>query len=300
MIPAFPHFKPLTIEDKAAFEDITHTFEPYSDFNFVSAFVWDTTRSHQIAELNGNLVLILADYANHTPVLSFLGCSETDNTALELLDFAEGSLGISSLTLVPESTITHMQGVGLTICEDRDNFDYIFRTDDLVHLPGGRYRSKRKAISRFQKQYAHSSTETRLLTSEALQEIRSVLVKWNESKKDDVDHDRTSEITAITKAVAHGEECKLSYTSLLIDGAIAGFSIDEVLPAGYAMSHFIKTDIRYTGVTEYLNMRVAERLLAEGVRYWNWEQDLGIPNLRLSKMLYAPCSFLKKYTITRS
>lgn len=300
MIPAFPSFKPLAIEDKAAFERITHAFLPYSDFNFVSAFVWNTNQTHQICELNGNLVLILADYASHTPVLSFLGTNDVEKTAETLLHFAEDQLGVSSLTLVPREVVVCMPQTKLCIREDRDDHDYIFTIEDLIELQGGRFKSKRKAISRFLKRYGQSTIHTEILSPSVSNDIQTVLTQWNESKNNRADDDHSNEAIAIAKAIEYGEACRLLYTSVSIDDAIAGFSVDEVLPGGYAMSHFIKTDMRYVGITEYLNMCVAQQLHANGVRYWNWEQDLGIPNLRQSKMLYAPSSFLRKYIITRS
>jgi hypothetical protein len=34
-----------------------------------------------------------------------------------------------------------------------------------------------------------------------------------------------------------------------------------------------------------------------GATIWNFEQDLGDPNLRHSKLSYDPIGFLRKYTI---
>jgi hypothetical protein len=41
----------------------------------------------------------------------------------------------------------------------------------------------------------------------------------------------------------------------------------------------------------------AKDLLFNGVEIMNFEQDLGIPGLRASKMLYSPVGFRKKHTV---
>ena len=77
-----------------------------------------------------------------------------------------------------------------------------------------------------------------------------------------------------------------------------GFSIDELLPNQYAISHFFKADSSYRGVYDFLNEKVAENLSNRGIALWNWEQDLGIESLKISKTGYRPVDFLKKYTVS--
>ena len=43
----------------------------------------------------------------------------------------------------------------------------------------------------------------------------------------------------------------------------------------------------------------AKYLLERGVQMLNFEQDLGIPNLRQAKLGFRPHSFLKKYRVSR-
>jgi hypothetical protein len=43
-----------------------------------------------------------------------------------------------------------------------------------------------------------------------------------------------------------------------------------------------------------LNFYVGQKLKEYNIRYWNFEQDLGIPGLRQSKRKYKPEFYLKK------
>ena len=43
--------------------------------------------------------------------------------------------------------------------------------------------------------------------------------------------------------------------------------------------------------------RKAKILDLRGVKYFNWEQDLGLPGLRKSKEKYHPSFFFKKFIV---
>ena len=86
----------------------------------------------------------------------------------------------------------------------------------------------------------------------------------------------------------------------LLDGdRLLGFSLSEMLPRQYALGHFAKHRIGPRGLYASLMAAAARELLAEGCRYWNWEQDLGIPGLREAKLGFRPTHFLKKYRVWR-
>ena len=89
----------------------------------------------------------------------------------------------------------------------------------------------------------------------------------------------------------------LIFTCFLNDNLI-GFEIDEILSNKYVISHFSKADISYDYIYDFLNEKIAQYLETQNVALWNWEQDLGIKNLRKSKMSYYPVNFLKKYKVS--
>lgn len=77
-IPAFPRFKHLDLDDQAEFDLFTGQYPPYSEFNFVNLFCYDTTGDCQVSILNGNLVVRFRDYVTREPFFSFLGCDRGD------------------------------------------------------------------------------------------------------------------------------------------------------------------------------------------------------------------------------
>ena len=77
-----------------------------------------------------------------------------------------------------------------------------------------------------------------------------------------------------------------------------GFSIDEIVPHSIRYITFFKADNSFKGISEFLNEKVAQYLVVHDVVLWNWQQDLGIEDLRRSKMSYRPVNFLKKYRVS--
>ena len=300
MIPIFPNFKKLELTDKEEVEKFTSKFPPYSDFNFTSLWAWDTDGERMISELNGNLVVRFTDYETCEPFLSFLGTTEPERTARELIRFAETS-GISPvLRLVPEESIKDLSGSDLLVEEDRDNFDYIFSVSELANLQGIKFKGKRHLAGKFLREYPDISFELKKPNDPAMRkQIVSVFQDWTNKKiADKKAHDFEYEGMAIERLLQITNNKNLIVSCIFLSDVMVGFSIDEILPSRNTVSHFIKADISYQGIYDFLNKKLAQYLSSQGIIYWNWEQDLGIGYIKRSKMSYRPVNFLKKYKIS--
>ncbi len=104
MIPNFPDFKPIELNDKDEIESFTKKFAPYSDFNFASMWSWDVKEEMRVSQLNGNLVVRFTDYLTGEPFYSFLGSNKPTETADALLTLAEKEGIPLHLKLVPEDS----------------------------------------------------------------------------------------------------------------------------------------------------------------------------------------------------
>lgn len=103
---------------------------------------------------------------------------------------------------------------------------------------------------------------------------------------------------AIKRLVTDITDENLLLSTVFVNGEFAGFSIDEILPMNYAISHFYKCNYAFKGIAEYMNREVARHLLSKGATLWNWEQDLGLNKLKKMKNGYRPVKLLKKYKIS--
>src|SRR5574343_1109613 len=99
MIPEFPNFKNLELSDKKSIDNFTKKHPPYSDFNFTSMWVWNTTEEIQISILNDNLVVKFTDYLNGDHFYSFLGTNKIKETTNILLDYTEKTNNKAELRL---------------------------------------------------------------------------------------------------------------------------------------------------------------------------------------------------------
>lgn len=300
MIPEFPNFKKLELADKEEVEKFTSKFPPYSDFNFTSLWAWDTDSERMVSKLNGNLVIRFTDYENCEPFFSFIGSNDLENTAHKLIDFAK-KLNISPiLRCVPEELVNSLLKSSLLVEEDRDNFDYIFSISELLNLKGVKFKEKRHSATRFLREYPNASFKIKELSNKNIREqIISVFHRWEDKKQSDKKtYDFAYEEKAINRLLQIPDNHNLIISCVLLDDVMIGFSVDEILSSGYAISHFIKADISFSGIYDFLNKEVSKHLAGQNITLWNWEQDLGIENIRKSKTSYHPINFLKKYKIS--
>ena len=155
MIPIFPTFKKLTVEDKNEVEKATKSYPPYSDYNFVSLWSYNTKDSIEIALLNDNLVVKFLDYFAVEHFYSFLGTSSVTETITTLLAHAAKHNISQKLILIPEICVLSDKSITskFDVQEDLDNFDYILSIPEISTLAGNKYGAKRNFVNRFVKNY---------------------------------------------------------------------------------------------------------------------------------------------------
>jgi hypothetical protein len=299
MLPIFPNFKKIARGDRHQVLNYTKQFLPYSDYNFNSLWAWNTTDALQISTLNNNLVVKMPNYLTGENVISFLGLNEVKQTISSLLDYASEHTINGGLTLVPEIVISGFRDSTFHIKEDRDNFDYIFSTNQLAMLQGKSYKTKRHLTKRFITNYPEAKFVVNTLSeSIAQKKILSVLSNWQDKQAGKLE--TTLEHTAIKRLLqlAEADNNELILSGVYLETELLAFSIDEKLSNGYALSHFYKIKNEFKGVSEFLNQNTARFLANAGVEFWNWEQDLGIAGMRRSKLSYRPVQYFKKYKIS--
>lgn len=299
MIPVFPNFKKVEFSDREEVESFTHNIQPYSDFNFISLWAWDVDNQRMISSLNDNLVVLFTDYKTNEPFLSFLGTKKPTRTAIDLLDYSTTNHISPILQLVGEETVRNISNKSLIVTSTRKDYDYIFSTTDLISMVGSKFGSKRNQLNKFRSHYSKAFLKSEILgTSIPKKHIFSILEKWSIQKRRERKDDSIQEKKAIEKILENKNNSRLMLSYLNIENKFIGFSIDEILPNNYAMSHFLKADYTFKGVYDYMNNEIAKQLHSLGVKYWNWEQDLDIEGLRVSKQGYNPIKYLKKYSIS--
>jgi uncharacterized protein len=300
MIPQFPDFKKLELSDKDDVEKFTSKYPPYADHNFLGTLSWDVHEKILISQLNGNYVIRFADYSTGEPFYTYLGNNKVNETAKALLDISKKENIKLELKLIPEVSIEGLDTNIFKIEEDRDNFDYVYDLSLLKDYTGHKFSKKRNAFTAFIKKYPNAKAKEISLRDPNTQ--KSILKLYDKWFKDKIENDAKfgshKELIAIEKFFISKDIFNLVSVGVFLDDELIAFCVDELKDSEYAVSHIAKADPLFLGAYTFLMKKSAEILYSNGKRYLDYEQDLGIPNMRLAKSLFQPCFFLKKYKLS--
>lgn len=277
-------------------ESIDKQFDMYSDFGFASLYCWNTDGSTEVSNLAGNLVIRLPDYITGEPVCSMLGKHDIDDSIRKLLEI------VPRLGLVPETVVESIKDkTQLNIEEDIAQFDYIFSVEMHAKLEGGQYKTKRKQLSKFRRDYGDEVIIKNIdfTDKQAHVRIRKLFDEWAQQKSHS-DEETMIEVEALNKFLTNAVVFGLIGFELVADKRTLGFAIVEIVHENQVIYHFQKTLRNSPGIDTYLTNEIAKALLTKGCQYINWEQDLGIEGLRIAKMSWKPKKMLKKYNIKKT
>lgn len=297
MIPDFPQFKPIEFSDKEEVERLTYKFSNYSDFNFVSLWSWDIKGEMAISKLNGNLVVRFTDYLNGQPFFSFIGDKRVNDTARELIFFSEKYYKKNLLKFVPEDIAKRLKKEHFDVQIDPDAHDYVYAIDHLVNMHEWKDHSSSKSIRKFLREHPNYSIKHSSIQKIKKEEHLELFQKWAKAKNIE-NYLELTEYKSFTRTLEIKDDA-LRVVSLYVEDVLIGFTVFEIVSGGFAISHFAKTDKHYhSKASDLLNWEEAKILDSHGVKYFNWEQDLGIPGLRKSKEKYKPILLLKKVVVS--
>lgn len=301
MIPDFPAFKKLKIEDKSLIENYIKKFPPYSDFNFVSLWSYNTEDDILISNLNGNLIVRMRDYLTGEPFYTLLGEKKIAETVLKLLDKAKKEKISVELKLISEHSVKTgklTDNFRFKVEEDFDNHDYIVSLPKLKDLQGTTFYQKKRLVNKFKQSYPqHKVIRLDLNDRDTQLNMTNTFLIWEQERKKSK-KDTEHEFKAIKRLLKQAENFNLLSLGIFQQNKLIGFSITEQVQINYAMGHFMKAAISYKGIVEALYNYTARHLLAKGSYYLNLEQDMGIEGLRIAKSLWRPVHYLKKYKIS--
>lgn len=297
MLPEFPRWTTLTLDDRDAIARITRRYAPYSDFNFTSLWSWNAAPRATLSLLHGNLVIQCQDYAGGEPFISVLGNRCAPRTLRLLLAFAQASG--AALRLVPRISLAGADWRAVARCSpDRDHFDYVYRLSSLAHLHTSALGRKRRAACAFARERRPAVICPSLDDDGFRAACLDLFARWQAALPADRRAGVAAEYAAFQRCFALGAQPALRAFGVLVQGDLVAYCLTERLGTRFCLAHFGKADHRYRGCAAYLYQQVARAHLDAGDVYLNIEQDLGVPGLRSWKEGWQPLGFLRKYTAT--
>jgi hypothetical protein len=264
-------------------ERLAHAPDGVSEFTFANLYLFRKRYTYQVS-ISGDGLIISGE---HDGKRFFMTPCGLPDKAVVLSLFAAHDFwkNIPDSILLPNRET--LEGWGIGLAEDRDNFDYLYLRTDLAELSGKKFHKKRNLVNAFLNAYV---PESRPMTQENVAHAVQVLDIWREEKGEIGDYVAAKE--ALDLFAQLGLQGKVYY----INGRPVGWCLGESLAKGTMFGiHFEKGIEEYKGIYQYINQNFAASL-DEQFTHINREQDLGEEGMRQAKMTYRPVGFVQKYT----
>lgn len=286
-LPLFPEFKLIGMEDRDDLSRAKARFpSPACEYHFANVYLWKNYEHSKLTVINGNICILCAPPAEPAYFLEPIGQTEIEATIRTCLTFAP------RLSRVTESFALRYGGPYR--CEpDRNNFDYVYRREDLVHLRGKKYDGKRNRIRKFERTHSY---EYAPYGQDDRPGCLRLLDRWIEAKARSGGFLGRVWRAVIEEALESGPELGLRGGVFKIGGRVAAYSFGSKLTSDTAVIPLEIVDPEFDGLSQLVNREFVRREWAD-CRFINREQDNGIPGLRRAKSSYHPHHFVKKYNI---
>ncbi len=205
--------------------------------------------------------------------------------------------------LVPESLLPALNsafGDEVSLKHERDDDDYVYLREELVKLSGRKLHQKKNHLNYFLRNYQFTYEEA---TPETVPEIMEYIYSKNEYKLGETPEEWKPILEMENIAIA--ELLKFAGKGLLsgiirIDGKIVAVTLGEFARSNSketVIVHVEKADDRIRGLYQAINNEFCKRLPEETI-YVNREEDMGMENLRQTKLSYKPFRMAQKYTVS--
>lgn len=296
-VPEFPDFKELDLEDREFLHPRIWAFQPRtSELTFNNLYLWRSYYGFEWSTL-GDVILFEA-HPHEGGIVGYppVGPNSRAAATETFLRWMRDERGVAEPVIArADEGLAHemMPNAGVAVAETRDQFDYVYRTEDLAELAGRKYSAKRNHISQFTRAY---SFEYRAITPELVDDCLALAEVWCEQRLCEEDLSLQHELCGIQDALANFGRLAMDGGALLVQGQVQAFALGELLNETTAVIHIEKANPEFKGIYPMMTKTYASRW--QGVTsHISMEQDLGEPGLRRAKESYYPDYLSKKYEI---
>jgi len=296
----------IKITDKPLFDKYFREFKPeISELTFTNLFIWSTHYEFLFTEFSNHLLIFSKTYLNKWKkpqsdkkgLLYFIPPigQNPEQIILQLLKKFDNiefhKVPKTIVNQINEQKLFH--NMNITILEDRDNWDYLYNKEDLISLPGNKYRNKRRWLAKFLEEYNY---DFQILDEDLIEKARQLQLEWCILNECQSNEDLTEEQKAIDTIFDHYSDLNIIGGILCVEEKCAGYTLGEMLNDDTIVIHIEKAHRDFQGSYQAINNLFLKNCCEEA-DYVNREQDLGIPGLRKAKETYNPIHMVKKYII---
>jgi len=295
--PEFPNFKPITMEDRDYLHERLWAYQPNtSELSFTNLFIWREAYQVQWALLDDVLLLLGEDDKGEfygLPPVATKSRLEASRTFLRWLREEKG-VGKPRIERADERLMQELSEADDIVSEPtRDQFDYVYRREDLAELSGRDYSNKRNHINYFMRMYEYTYEP---LSQDNIAACVEVACEWCEKYRCEDDMNLLEERGAVLSSLENFPLLRAQGGVIRVEGKIQAFSVGEMMNEDMLVVHIEKADPDIRGLYQLINREFVRNCCQEAV-YVNREQDLGVPGLRRAKESYQPVRMAKKYRL---
>ncbi len=287
-------FKSFRIEDRDYIDSFfkVHHYEGI-DCSFNTLFLWQKAHNTQWAVEDGILFIRAGDGQNTFFMPPFAGEGASFSRGLEIIHEyleKEGKPFIlkAASPWVVEQIKAHCPDK-YDFLPDRDNWEYVYRTEDMINLPGKKFRMKKNHLNGFLRQYGDYQYES--ITTENMEDAKQGIAEWFE-RHGDIEEEED----AMKLCFDNWEALKMRGAIIRIYGKVEAFTNGDLVNPQVAHIMFEKANPNIRGLYQAINRDFLIHEFAE-TEFVNREEDLGIPGLRQAKLEYNPDHFAEKYDV---
>lgn len=179
--------------------------------------------------------------------------------------------------------------------DSRDDYEYLYLTENLKSLSGKKFHSKRNHISAFSREHEWQYEK---MTKENIVEFFDMADKWRQSISEKGEDMNSVEVenAAMKELLPYMDKLGLRGGCIRVNGKIVAFTFGSPINDKVFDIHVEKALPEYRTAYSLINREFISNELSD-FEYVNREDDLGLEGLRRAKLSYHPDILLKKYVI---
>jgi len=282
-------FRKLTVDDKKLFQSYIDKNDLGWEYNFATVFLWDVNDTMMMATEDGILFIYNTFYNSIVFMPPYMkNDSDFLKAVGKISEYAREKKIVYRLRgLRPEQAALLDETKFLT-ASSRNDYDYIYNSDDLKYLRGKAFHSKRNFVTRFENTYNYTVSD---YTPDDYDGLMALYEIW----KDESSHSTLEvEKKAVERAFKYHKQLDLRIAVIKVDGRYAGFSVSSIECNGIVHTIFEKGLTEYVGIYQAINKFAAQRYFPDGT-FVNRQEDMGIEGLRRAKLSYNPVILYEKH-----
>lgn len=295
----FPDFRPLALDDHALIREALWRYQPdTSELTFTNLFIWSSLYRWRWSKAGEWLIFLMEEDGKEPALLQPVGPSPRLEVTRMALNWLRAERGIPSPRIERADSRFALEASAapeLRVTPEREHFDYVYATADLVSLKGARYHAKRNHISRFVQDYG-TAFQFVPIGPENLDLCAEFQDRWCQWRRCDEDMNLREEWTAVRQGLAHYQDLTVQGAAILIGEKVEAFTFGELLNSQTAVVHIEKANPGISGLYAVINQKFCEKYWS-GIPFINREQDLGEEGLRKAKLSYHPVRLVEKYRV---